>query len=100
MCPCDRWRNSLSGLPANIQEDSGGPTSHSPGSPALALPSSPDKRESSPERPPSSSNSHSLAGTGGSKPPSEAGTLSPRQTDSTSPLKSEVKQATDLNSVS
>ena len=73
-----RWRHSL---PANIQEEN--TDSHlSPHSPAQDRPLSPD-------RPTSSTASSVVNGGTGSKPPSEAGTLSPRATDSTSPIKSE-----------
>ena len=74
-----RWRHNL---PANIQEESS-ETQLSPHSPAQERPQSPD-------RPPSSTASSVVnGGSGGSKAPSEAGTLSPRATDSTSPIKSE-----------
>jgi len=81
-----RWRHSIPNLPQNIQED---PNSHV--SPSV----SPEKREASPERP-SSIASNSIIN-GGSKPPSEAGTLSPRQTDSISPMKSEESPLRDLS---
>ena len=75
-----RWRHNL---PANIQEENSGENNLGPHSPAQERPQSPD-------RPPSSTASSVVnGGSGGSKPPSEAGTLSPRATDSTSPLKSE-----------
>merc|ERR1740137_290334 len=69
----NRWRHSIPSLPQNIQEDT---NSHV--SPSV----SPEKRDTSPERPPSSIASNSIIN-GGSKPPSETGTLSPRHTDST-----------------
>lgn len=83
----NRWRHSIPSLPQNIQEDT---NSHV--SPSV----SPEKRDTSPERPPSSITSNSIIN-GGSKPPSEAGTLSPRQTDSTSPMKSEESPLRDLS---
>jgi len=83
----NRWRSSIPNLPQNIQEDA---NSHV--SPSV----SPEKRDTSPDRPPSSIASNSIIN-GGSKPPSEAGTLSPRQTDSTSPMKSEESPIRDLS---
>ena len=83
----NRWRHTLPNLPQNIQEDSNSHVSPS---------ASPEKREPSPERPPSSIASNSITN-GGSKPPSEAGTLSPRQTDSISPIKSEESPLRDLS---
>ena len=83
----NRWRSSIPNLPQNIQEDA---NSHV--SPSI----SPEKRDTSPDRPPSSIASNSIIN-GGSKPPSEAGTLSPRQTDSTSPMKSEESPIRDLS---
>ena len=83
----NRWRHSIPSLPQNIQEDT---NSHV--SPSV----SPEKRDTSPERPPSSIASNSIIN-GGSKPPSETGTLSPRQTDSTSPMKSEESPLRDLS---
>lgn len=74
-----RWRHSL---PANIQEETSEPQL-SPRSPAQERPQSPD-------RPPSSTASSVVnGGSGASKAGSEAGTLSPRARDSTSPIKSE-----------
>ena len=92
----NRWRQ---GLPANIQEDSSEAQSHlSPPSPPPESPGSKkEERAQSPDRPPSSTASSVVNGGSGSKPPSEAGTLSPRATDSTSPIKSEESPMRDLN---
>ena len=91
-----RWRSTL---PANIQETNSSQEQRSLSSPG---PGSPVKKEDrgaqSPERPPSSSASNSvLNGGSGSKAPSEAGTLSPRHTDSSSPMKSEESPLRDLS---
>ena len=89
----NRWRQSL---PANIQEDSSETQSHlSPPSPPPESPGSKkEDRAQTPDRPPSSTASSVV--NGGSKPASEAGTLSPRATDSTSPLKCEESALREL----
>ena len=82
-------------MPPNIQETES--THHQEGS--SSSPSSPVKKEDriqSPERPPSSTASNSVIN-GGSKAASEAGTLSPRRTDSESPMKSEESPHRDMS---
>ena len=92
-----RWRSNL---PANIHDSESHQEQMSPSSPTPGSPLKKEDRIQSPERPPSSStsvfNGNGAPGSG-SKAPSESGTLSPRHTDSSSPMKSDESPLRDMS---